>query len=221
MLTHTVFASLFLLASAQLSKRSIFIEEVTDCSVLPSYNNDTKIAGPWTLKVDNCYNGTAIRGLCSIEGFESGSDITQERENRQNTTLEHGFVTTISDKDNIKTPFRCNGALNTIEAYVLSGPFPGALDWHTVGIEHHPSTGRLVWGKRSAEPVQAYRHFHRGIPVEGLFLGSNNETNWSLHSSGREVSITDMKPYWVMRLMIPETSIRENEFRALIHIDGS
>ncbi|KAJ5371615.1 hypothetical protein N7517_003621 [Penicillium concentricum] len=220
MINSAILSSLFILASAQPWKRGIFIEPVTDCSQLPSYNNHTKMAGPWTLKVDSCYNGTATRGLCTIESFESGQDITRQRADRPNT-IEHGFITIVSDKDNIKTTLRCNGALNRIEAYVLSGLAPGTLDWHAVGIDHHPSTGQLVWGKPKAVPVQAYRHYHRGKPVEGLFLGSNNQTNWTMHPSGRDVSITDMKPFWVMRLMIPETSIRENEFRTLIRIDGS
>ncbi|CAI7592451.1 unnamed protein product [Penicillium glandicola] len=220
MFTSGIFASLFLLASAQSGKRGLFIEAVTDCSQFPLYNNETMIAGPWTIKVDNCYNGTAPQGVCSIEGFESGSDITRQRDDRPDT-IEHGFITIVSNNDNIKTNLRCNGALNTIEAYVLSGPGAGALDWHAVGIDHHPSTGRLVWGKPKAEPVQAYRHYHRGVPVEGLFLGSNDETNWAVHSSRKDVSIMDMKTYWVMRLMIPETRIREDEFRTLIRIDGS
>lgn len=250
MITSAIFASLFLLANAQPWKQNRFIEPITDCSQLPLYNIDTKIAGPWTIKVDSCYNGAGPQGLCSIEGFESSSDITRQRDDRPNT-IEHGFVssyprdgygpcmnaykhhnrrprsltetqiTIVSDKNNIKTELRCNGILNIIEARVLSGPGAGALDWHAVGIDHHPSTGRLVWGKPDAQPVQAYRHYRHGIPVEGIFLGSNNQTNWAVHSAGRDVSIVDMKPYWVMRLMIPETSIRENEFRTLIRIDGS
>ncbi|KAJ6127775.1 hypothetical protein N7471_008992 [Penicillium samsonianum] len=220
MLTSAVFASLFVLASAQSWKRGPFIEAVTDCSQFPSYNNDTKMAGPWTLKVDSCYNATATAGLCSIEGFETGSDITRQREDTPNT-IEHGFLTIVSDNNNIKTQLRCNGLLNTIEANVLSGPGAGSLNWHAVGIDHHPSTGRLVWGKPYSEPVQAYRRYHHGVAADGLFLGSNNETNWSVHSAGRDVSFTDMKPYWVMRLMIPETKIRENEFRTSIRIDGS
>lgn len=91
MITSVVFACLFLLAGAHPGKRGPFIESVTDCSQLPLYNNETKIAGPWTLKVDSCYNGTATRGLCSIEGFETGSDIIRLREDRPNT-IEHGFV---------------------------------------------------------------------------------------------------------------------------------
>ncbi|CRL24470.1 unnamed protein product [Penicillium camemberti] len=220
MLTSAVFASLFLLASARPWKQGHFIEPITDCSQLPSYNNDTKIAGPWTIKVDNCYNGTGPRGLCSIEGFESSSDITRQRDDTPNT-IEHGFITIVSDNNNIKTQLRCNGILNTIEAYVLYGPGAGALEWHTVGIDHHPTTGRLVWGKPDSQPVQAYKHYRHGVAVEGIFLGSNNETNWSVHSAGRDVSIMDMKRYWVPRLMIPETSIRDNEFRALMRIDGS
>ncbi|KAJ5425002.1 hypothetical protein N7465_000072 [Penicillium sp. CMV-2018d] len=220
MLTSAVFASLFLLASAKSGNQGHFIEPVTDCSQLPSYNNDTKIAGPWTIKVDNCYNGTGPQGLCSIEGFESSSDITRQRDDEPDT-IEHGFITIVSDNNNIKTPLRCNGILNTIEAYVLSGPGAGALDWHSVGIDHHPSTGRLVWGKPDAQPVQAYKHYRHGVPIDGLFLGSNNESNWSIHSAGRDVSIMDMKTYWVPRLMIPETSIRENEFRTFMRIDGS
>lgn len=130
-------------------------------------------------------------------------------------------ITIVSDNNNIKTQLRCNGILNTIEAYVLYGPGAGALEWHTVGIDHHPTTGRLVWGKPDSQPVQAYKHYRHGVAVEGIFLGSNNETNWSVHSAGRDVSIMDMKRYWVPRLMIPETSIRDNEFRALMRIDGS
>lgn len=220
MLTSAVFASLFLLASGKSWNRGSFIEPITDCSQLPLYNNDTKIAGPWTIKVDGCYNGAGPQGLCSIEGFESSSDITRQRDDTPNT-IEHGFITIVSDNNNIKTQLRCNGILKTIEAYVLSGPGAGALDWHDVGIDHHPSTGRLVWGKPDAQPVQVYRRYRHGVPVEGLFLGSNNETDWSIHSAGRDVSIMDMKPYWVPRLMIPETSIRENEFRTFMRIDGS
>lgn len=130
-------------------------------------------------------------------------------------------ITIVSDNNNVKTQLRCNGILNTMEAYVLSGPGAGALDWQAVGIDHHPSTGRLVWGKPDAQPVQAYKHYHHGVPVEGIYLGSNNESNWSVHSAGRDVSIVDMKPYWVPRLMISETSIRDNEFRTLMRIDGS
>ncbi|CAI7611593.1 unnamed protein product [Penicillium discolor] len=220
MLTSAVFASLFILASAKSGKQGHFIEPITECSQLPSYNDDTKIAGPWTIKIDNCYNGTGPHGLCSIEGFESSSDITRQRSDTPDT-IEHGFITIVSDNNNVKTQLRCNGILNTIEAYVLSGPGAGTLDWHAVGIDHHPSTGRLVWGKPDAQPVQAYKHYRHGVPVEGIYLGSNNQSNWSVRSAGRDVSIVDMKPYWVPRLMIPETSIRDNEFRTLMRIDGS
>ncbi|KAG0154459.1 hypothetical protein PDIDSM_27 [Penicillium digitatum] len=207
MLTKAVFASLFLLTSANPWRQDRSIEPIISCSQLPSYNNDTRIAGPWTIKVDNCYDGAGPQGLCSVEGFESSSDITRQRDDKPNT-IEHGFL-------------RCNGILNIIEAHVLSGPGAGTLNWHAVGIDHHPTTGRLVWGKPDAQPVQAYRQYRHGLLVEGIFLGSNNEINWAVHSAGRDVSIMDMKPYWVMRLMIPETSIREKEFRTLIRIEGS
>lgn len=91
MLTSAVLASLFLLASGKSWNQGRFIEPITDCSQLPLYNNDTKIAGPWTIKIDSCYNGAGAQGLCSVEGFESSSDITRQRDDRPNT-IEHGFV---------------------------------------------------------------------------------------------------------------------------------
>ncbi|CAG8944420.1 unnamed protein product [Penicillium salamii] len=216
MLLGAIISSFMLLASAQPHERGLSAEPVDDCSQLPAYNVDTQIAGPWTVSIASCYNGTASDSRCTIEGFGSSSDVTRQRGD-QSDLIEHGFITIASDNDNVKTQLRCNGALNRIEAYVPSGH--GALDWHAVGINHHPSTGRLVWG-RDAEPVQAYRHYRRGQPVEGFFLGSENQTNWAVHSSGRDVSILDFKPYWVIRLMIPETTFRDNEFHTLIQIDG-
>ncbi|KAK9848433.1 hypothetical protein MYU51_016643 [Penicillium brevicompactum] len=216
MLLEVVFSSLLLLASAH-PQRGLSVEPVTDCSQLPAYDDLTEIAGPWTINIDSCYNGTAPDSRCSIEGFGSSSDVTRQRGDKSDL-IEHGFITIASNNENVKTQLRCNGALNRIEALVPSGH--GALDWHALGINHHPSTGRLVWG-RDAESVQAYRHYVRGQPVSGFFLGSNNQTNWAVHSSGRDVSIQDYKPYWVMRLMIPETTFRDNEFRTLIRIDGS
>ncbi|QQK47463.1 hypothetical protein Pdw03_5098 [Penicillium digitatum] len=92
MLTKAVFASLFLLTSANPWRQDRSIEPIISCSQLPSYNNDTRIAGPWTIKVDNCYDGAGPQGLCSVEGFESSSDITRQRDDKPNT-IEHGFIT--------------------------------------------------------------------------------------------------------------------------------
>lgn len=116
MLISAVFASLFILANAKSGKQGRFIEPIADCSQLPLYNNDTKIAGPWTIKIDNCYNGAGPHGLCSIEGFESSSDITRQRSDTPNT-IEHGFVSsypwyrcihrwTIPIHEYIKTPIQ-------------------------------------------------------------------------------------------------------------------
>lgn len=91
MLASVFLACLVILADAQLSKRSHFLDRVSDCSQLPLYNYHTNIAGPWTLKVDSCYNGTSSRGSCSIEGFGSSSDTTRQPGDKPNR-FEHGFV---------------------------------------------------------------------------------------------------------------------------------
>ncbi|CAG7927774.1 unnamed protein product [Penicillium olsonii] len=213
----TILSSLLLLVNAQPLGRGLSVEPVEDCSLLPAYNEETRIAGPWTVHVDSCYNGTATDGRCTIEGFGSSSDVTRQRGDPVDL-IKHGFITIVSSSENVKTQLRCNGTLNRIEAYVPAGP--DAYEWQALGINHHPSTGRLVWG-RDFEPVHAYRHYRRGQTVDGIFLGANKQTNWAVHSSGRDVSIEDFKPYWVMRLMIPETTFRKNEFHTLIRIDGS
>jgi hypothetical protein len=125
-----------------------------------------------------------------------------------------------SEKDNIKTQLRCNGneEIYQIEAHIPYGS--GDLAWHPVGINHHPATGRLVWG-RDFEPVHVYRHAVQGAPKDGLFLGSNGQTQWVLHSSGRDVSIVDFKPYWIPRLVIPDMVMNAQESNAFMRIDGS
>lgn len=85
-----VFSSLLLLASAH-PQRGLFVEPVTDCSQLPAYNDLTNIAGPWTVNIDSCYNGTAPDSRCSIEGFGSSSDVTRQRDDKTDL-IEHGFV---------------------------------------------------------------------------------------------------------------------------------
>jgi hypothetical protein len=69
--------SLFLLAGAQPLEQSLTVEPVKDCSELPDYNPKTKIAGPWTINVDGCYNGTSSNS-CSIEGFSTSADTTRQ-----------------------------------------------------------------------------------------------------------------------------------------------
>ena len=69
--------SLFLLAGAQPLEQSLTVDPVKYCSELPDYSPQTKIAGPWTINVDGCYNGTSSHS-CSIEGFSTSADITRQ-----------------------------------------------------------------------------------------------------------------------------------------------
>jgi hypothetical protein len=91
MLASVFFYSLLLIAGAQPFERGLTIEPVTDCSQLPAYDDDTKIAGPWTVNIDSCYNGTATHGICDIEGFGSSSDVTRQPDDKGNM-IENGFV---------------------------------------------------------------------------------------------------------------------------------
>lgn len=230
--------SLFLVAGAQPLEQKLTVEPVKYCSELPDYNPKTKIAGPWTINVDGCYNGTSSHS-CSIEGFSTSADTTRQFGDEgylnglvrsiipscQPTTttaseLTATQVTITSQKENIKTKLRCNGNEETtlIEAHIPYGS--GDLAWQPVGINHHPATGRLVWG-RDFEPVQVYRHSMQGAPLKGLFLGSNGQTQWVVHSSGRDVSIVDFKPYWIPRLVIPEMVMNAEEYMTFMRIDGS
>ncbi|KAJ5766018.1 uncharacterized protein N7511_003634 [Penicillium nucicola] len=206
--------SLFLLAGAQPLAQSLTVEPVRDCSELPDYNPKTKIAGPWTIIVDGCYNGTSP---CSIEGFSTGADTTRQFGDEG---FLNGLITITSHKENIKTQLRCNGneGANQIQAHIPYGS--GDLAWHPVGINHHPATGRLVWG-REFEPVQVYRHSVQGVLSKGLFLGSDGRTEWVIHSSGPDVSFVDYKPYWIPRLVIPDMVMNAQESKAFMRIDGS
>ncbi|KAJ6086523.1 hypothetical protein N7467_005437 [Penicillium canescens] len=208
--------SLFLVAGAQPLEQTLTVEPVKYCSELPDYNPKTKIAGPWTINVDGCYNATSSHS-CSIEGFSTGADTTRQFGDEGYL---NGLVTITSQKENIKTQLRCNGNEETtqIEAHVPYGS--GDLAWQPVGINHHPATGRLVWG-RDFEPVQVYRHSIQGAPLKGLFLGSNGQTQWVVHSSGRDVSFVDFKPYWIPRLVIPDMVMNAEEYMTFMRIDGS
>ncbi|KAJ5306996.1 hypothetical protein PENANT_c003G11109 [Penicillium antarcticum] len=214
MLTATLF-SLFLLAGAQPLAQSLTVEPVKDCSELPNYNPKARIAGPWTINVDGCRNGTSSH--CSIERFSTSADTTRQFGDEG---FLNGLITITSQKENIKTQLRCNGneGINQIEAHIPYGS--GDLAWHPVGINHHPATGRLVWG-REFEPVQFYRHSVQGARAEGIFLGSNGQTQWFIHSSGPDVSFVDYKPYWIPRLVIPDMVMNAQESKAFMRIDGS
>jgi hypothetical protein len=91
MLASVFFSSLLLIAGAQPFERGLTVEPVADCSQLPAYNDGTKIAGPWTVNIDSCYNGTAPHGTCTIEGFGSSSDVTRQPDDKGNM-IDHGFV---------------------------------------------------------------------------------------------------------------------------------
>lgn len=120
-----------------------------------------------------------------------------------------------------KTQFRCNGALQTFEALVPSGA--GALDWHAVGIDRDLSSADMIWGVGSGniESVQAYYQYMNGNPVDGLFLGSNGQTNWALCHSGSGVSSMDRQPSLFLRLLGKDSEIRNGEYKTSIRIDGS
>lgn len=61
---------------------SVTLAPVNDCAALPKWNNATNIAGPWTIRVDGCRNGTSPRGDCSIEGFTASCDVKRSAEEK-------------------------------------------------------------------------------------------------------------------------------------------
>jgi hypothetical protein len=99
----------------------------------------------------------------------------------------------------------------------------GALDWHAVGFDRDPITGEMEWGigSRNSESVQVYRQYVHGSPVDGLFLGSNGQTNWAVHHSGSGLSSVDRQPFWFLRLLSKESKLWKGEYGTSIRIDGS
>lgn len=128
---------------------------------------------------------------------------------------------TIADANDANTLLRCNGALNTFEAYVPSGA--GGLDWHAIGINKDHDTAQMEWGfaSSSAKPVQVYREYVGGSPVGGLFLGSEGRTTWAMMDSGSGLSGVNHQPFWFLRLLGSDTEKWEDESETRIRIDGS
>lgn len=221
MLRATFVTALLLLAGVHAQPRAASVVPVEGCAELPNYNNATNIAGPWKIRVDGCTDATSL-GACSIEGFAAGCDVTRSADERG---IEKGSITIVNSNANAgadaNTLLRYNGALNTFEAYVPSGA--GALDWHAIGIHQDPSTGQMEWGFGSKHtwPVQVYRHYLRGAPINGLFLGAEGRTSWAVRSSGSGLSGTNHQPFWFLRLLTPETEKWADESETRIRIDGS
>jgi len=99
----------------------------------------------------------------------------------------------------------------------------GALDWHAVGIDTDPSTGEMEWGMESknTESVQAYRQCVHERPVDGLFLGSNGRTKWTVHHSGSGLSNVNRRPFWFLRLLGQDSQLWSGEYETWIRIDES
>lgn len=77
------------LASAQTQRRGVTVVPVQGCFVLPGYSDATKIAGPWTIKVDGCRNAAASENACSVDGYGAGCDVNRTVEDKG---IERGFV---------------------------------------------------------------------------------------------------------------------------------
>ncbi|KAJ5091068.1 hypothetical protein NUU61_005938 [Penicillium alfredii] len=208
---------LFLLASAW-PQPQISRTPITECSALPKYNDGSKIAGPWTLKVHRCSDATASQTGCKLEGLEASCDVRKSAEDKG---IQQGVITISSGTEHAKVQIRCNGALQTLEARVPSGAGAGARDWHALVIDEAGNSGELAWGLGSKKTgrVQVYRHTLDHTALDGLFLGSHDETSWVLSSSGSYVSNVDHMPYWSMRLSPPTTKIALNEYRTFIRIE--
>ncbi|CAI7577535.1 unnamed protein product [Penicillium manginii] len=221
---RTSFVALCLLgAHAQpvqpVQPRAASVVPIDNCSALPNYNNATNTAGPWKIRVDGCNNGSS-QG-CRIEGFAAGCDVTRSADEKG---IEKGAIT-IVDNNDANTLLRCNGALKTFEAYVPSGA--GAPDWHAIGIAEGTDTAQMEWGfgAEHTKPVQAYRQYVGGTPIEGIFLGSEGRTSWAVLDSGSGLSAVNHQPFWFLRLLDSKTETETEkwaeEMETRIRIDGS
>lgn len=83
----TLTALLFLLTQTHAESRdntnsnSNSVVPVANCAALPNYNNATKIAGPWNIRVDGCSNSD-ISEPCRFEGFPAGCDVTRSADEK-------------------------------------------------------------------------------------------------------------------------------------------
>lgn len=64
------------------------------CSVYPSYDASTGIAGPWIIQVDQCTNTTSSQP-CSINGY---GDNVQVRRLADDTGIHEGYVSIYSSR---------------------------------------------------------------------------------------------------------------------------
>ncbi|CEJ57872.1 hypothetical protein PMG11_06550 [Penicillium brasilianum] len=218
MIISAVFASaLSLVIAVQAQPRSVTNTPVDGCWALPRWNNETKIAGPWSFQLWGCRNGTASNGACGIEGYGATCDAKRAEDGRG---FDHGIITISDNAQNAKTIFRCNGALHTFEAYVPSGA--GALDWHAIGIRRDPRTDEMEWGLRSkeSESIEVYQQYSLGEPVDGFLLGSQGQTDWVVRYSGSDVSNLEHRSFWSLRLVGSKTKRRAGEYETKLRIDS-
>ncbi|KAJ5698842.1 hypothetical protein N7462_000847 [Penicillium macrosclerotiorum] len=218
MICTAIWTVIGLAIGVQAQPQGITTTAVSGCSSLPGFNNETNIAGPWTIKIDECNSATATGAACSIEGYAATCDV---KRSAGETGIEKGIITVADSPQTAPTMFRCNGALQTYEALVPSGA--GALDWHAVGLERDSSTNEMEWGlsAKDSEPLQAYRQYERGTPVSGLFLGSQGRTGWVVRHSGSGLSTPDRQPFWFLHLRTQSTIRGTGEYEVQIRIEGS
>ncbi|KAJ5354385.1 uncharacterized protein N7496_012818, partial [Penicillium cataractarum] len=222
-LVAMLFPSVFVIAlsfaiGVQAQPRSVTNTPIDGCSTLPSWNNETNIAGPWSFQLTGCRNGTAFNGACNIEGYGATCDVKRSAGDKG---IEHGIITIGDSLHSTKTMFRCNGALHTFEAYVPSGA--SGLDWHAIGIRRDPRTGEMEWGlgSKESDSVEVYQQYANGESVDGFLLGSQGQTNWVVRDSGSEVSTLDHRPFWSLRLAGSKTKRRAGEYETQLRIDSS
>lgn len=90
MILLSVFVTALSLAiGVQAQPRSVTNTPTDDCSVLPRWNNETNIAGPWLFQLTGCLNGTAAKSVCSIEGYGATCDVKRSADEK---SIDRGIV---------------------------------------------------------------------------------------------------------------------------------
>jgi len=171
------------------------------CSVYPSYDASTGIAGPWTIILNDSDNP-------DIEDF---GDNCQLFRTAGETGIHEGRISIAYVNDEAKIAIRCNDNTGSIlEALTPTGV--SGYAWNQVNITEYPYDAEIMWGLgQYSTPLEPYYHFVNGTQMTGLYLGQNNVTTWGVKLYPVDGDNTlDNEPYWQLRLLGPDSALPWN-----------
>ncbi|KAF2789297.1 hypothetical protein K505DRAFT_284607 [Melanomma pulvis-pyrius CBS 109.77] len=165
------------------------------CASYPGYDEETKVAGPWTLQVTNSEN-TTMEGFGDISTYSLGFDP------RYGPYLRWGAITIPARNDVAKTALKC--ASSSLQAYVYTSAdgagAPHDIQWTPLVLTPYSYDAALMYKINGGIPVKTYEHYIGEEKQDGVFLGGYNTTTWGFEYQKANQG-SGFQDYYYMRLL--------------------